>query len=69
MYYFQVIQRRVDGSTDFYRNWNEYENGFGDLATNFYIGTTTIYKTFTKTFLKHLYFHVDVSCSKMCVKS
>ena len=46
---FKVIQRRVDGSTDFYRNWNEYENGFGNLASNFYLGTVTY---FEKDFVK-----------------
>jgi hypothetical protein len=25
----QVIQRRIDGQTDFYRGWSEYEVGFG----------------------------------------
>nr|XP_022314587.1 ficolin-2-like [Crassostrea virginica] len=39
-----VIQRRVDGSTDFYKNWNDYENGFGDLATNFYLGNYYIHE-------------------------
>ncbi|XP_052689725.1 fibrinogen-like protein A [Crassostrea angulata] len=33
-----VFQRRVDGTTDFYRGWTEYEYGFGDLANNFYMG-------------------------------
>lgn len=41
----QVFQRRVDGTTDFYRGWTEYENGFGDLNSNFYMGSslTTYY--------------------------
>lgn len=33
-----VFQQRVDGSTNFYRGWTEYENGFGDISTNFYLG-------------------------------
>lgn len=33
-----VFQRRVDMNTNFYRGWTEYENGFGDLANNFYMG-------------------------------
>jgi hypothetical protein len=35
--HFKVIQQRVDGRTDFNRNWTEYRNGFGD-ASNFWIG-------------------------------
>lgn len=34
-----MFQRRVDGTTDFYRGWDEYENGFGDLDRNFYMGS------------------------------
>ncbi|XP_053385206.1 ficolin-1-like [Mercenaria mercenaria] len=32
-----VIQRRVS-DTDFYRTWDEYENGFGNLSANFWLG-------------------------------
>ncbi|XP_045184613.2 fibroleukin-like [Mercenaria mercenaria] len=33
-----VFQRRQNGETDFYRNWTEYKNGFGDLTGEFWLG-------------------------------
>ncbi|XP_056016811.1 uncharacterized protein LOC125673511 [Ostrea edulis] len=33
-----VIQKRLDGSTDFYRDWRAYKSGFGDPRRNYWIG-------------------------------
>ncbi|XP_041361959.1 ficolin-3-like [Gigantopelta aegis] len=39
-----VFQRRVDGSTDFYRTWKEYMDGFGDLTGEFWLGNEKIHQ-------------------------
>ena len=39
-----VIQKRVPGGTEnFTRNWTDYENGYGDLSGEFWLGLRNIH--------------------------
>ncbi|XP_020793150.2 tenascin [Boleophthalmus pectinirostris] len=38
-----VFQRRMNGKTDFYRTWNEYSSGFGNISEEFWLGNRLLH--------------------------
>ena len=39
-----VFQRRMDGTEDFYRGWDDYVKGFGDLNGEFWLRLNKIHR-------------------------
>ena len=39
-----MFQKRLNGSVDFYRDWNDYKSGFGDLTSEFWLGLDKIHR-------------------------
>ncbi|XP_071140853.1 microfibril-associated glycoprotein 4-like isoform X2 [Mytilus edulis] len=38
------IQKRIDGTVDFFRNWTDYKNGFGNAQGEYWIGNDIIHQ-------------------------
>ncbi|XP_065117360.2 tenascin-X [Paramisgurnus dabryanus] len=52
-----VFQRRIDGSTDFFRNWKDYSKGFGLLSGEFWLGNYVLH---TLTSLAPMSLRIDL---------
>ena len=55
-----VFQRRVDGSTNFFRNWTEYEQGFGKLNREHWLGNPNIYILTAQSFIRGSELRIDM---------
>ncbi|XP_071139969.1 microfibril-associated glycoprotein 4-like [Mytilus edulis] len=53
-----VFQRRTDGTMDFYQGWYEFEIGFGNLETEFWLGNKYIH-LLTSIGKKKLYIYLE----------
>ncbi|ESN99707.1 hypothetical protein HELRODRAFT_83972, partial [Helobdella robusta] len=61
-----VMQRRMDGSENFYRNWTDYERGFGDPRKEFWIGNDNIYRITSNQKYKVLFVLEDFEGKVAC---
>ena len=52
-----MFQRRQDGSVDFYQNWRTYQNGFGPVFGEHWLGNDRIHRL---TFQKKYALRVDL---------
>ena len=55
-----VVQRRMDGSENFFRNWTEYKIGFGQLHKEHWLGNQEMYLLTSHAFFKGSELRIDM---------
>ncbi|XP_036336804.1 ryncolin-1-like [Rhagoletis pomonella] len=55
-----VIQRRLSAEVDFYRDWQQYKQGFGELSGNYWIGLDKLHDL-TASCEQELYIKMEAS--------
>ncbi|KAL7734896.1 hypothetical protein ACLKA6_011170 [Drosophila palustris] len=53
-----VIQQRIDGGEDFFRDWETYSKGFGTMDSDFFLGLEKIHQL-TSSQRYELYIHME----------
>ena len=54
-----VFQKRTDSTVDFFRYWNDYKYGFGNLTGNFWLGLEKLHNLAGRIY-EALYLRIDV---------
>lgn len=55
-----VFQRRVDGSVNFYRDWHDYKQGFGDIRHEFWLGNEKLHDLIYQGHIKGNELRIDL---------
>ncbi|KRF98427.1 uncharacterized protein Dwil_GK27614 [Drosophila willistoni] len=55
---YAVIASRSNAELNFYRNWKDFKNGFGDLSADFFLGLDKLH-AITKSQAHELYIHLE----------
>ena len=59
-----IIQRRMNGKVDFFRNWMDYKHGFGNLEGEFWLGNDKIHRLTKQKDMKIRFDLEDVAGAK-----
>ena len=56
-----VFQRRFDGSEDFNRDWSDYQDGFGNVAREHWLGNTLLHILSSRGINRNNTLRIDIS--------